>query len=756
MSECPSSRDLTLNTAAGLTLLEDALERFIDCWAEAGEPPLLADFLPEEPAARRLTLIELIKVDLEYRWLEHNLPRRLEEYLAEFPELDGSDGVPCDLVYEEFHLRQQAGLRVDAAEYLERFPERAAELRALLGASAPYATTRMVRFDAKQALQEIAVGQTIDEFSLLAHLGQGAFAHVYLARQESMQRLVALKISADSGTEPQTLAQLDHDYIVRVFDLRIDSERKLRLLYMQYVAGGTLAAVVERVRVTPLAERSGRLLTSVVKDSLERRGETPPTESGTVALLQEQAWFETVCWIGARLAEGLDYAHRQGVLHRDVKPANVLLTAECAPKLADFNISFSSRVGGATPAAYFGGSLAYMSPEQLEACHPTCARQPDSLDGRSDVYSLAVLLWELLTGQRPFADEPPVSGNWMRTLEAMVERRSGAPEAGPQAALPPGCPPGLVHVLTVALAREPGERWERGSELARQLDLCRQPRARDLLYPAEDRGCVRWAGLAVPLMVLAAAVPNILAGVFNYHYNKAEIVRHLGDLQPAFWRTQAVINAIFYPLGLGMMAWLGWSVVDVLRQRNSGAPLSRETLAAARARSLNLGHMAAWIGVALWCVAGVAYPVSIHLAAGTMPASGYMHFFGSLLICGLVAAAYPFFGVTWISLRMVWRCLVFDQLSAVDDRPRLEQLGRRAWGHFRVAMLVPLLGISTLLAMGSEARMALAVFTAGGVAGVLALYPLCREMQDDVAALVEATGDPRPGQGDQVRRAVRH
>ena len=77
-----------------------------------------------------------------------------------------------------------------------------------------------------------------------------------------------------------------------------------------------------------------------------------------------------------QLAQALDYAHQQGVLHRDVKPANVLLSAEGSPKLADFNISFCSQLEGATPAAYFGGSLAYMSPEQLEACNPDHDRKP--------------------------------------------------------------------------------------------------------------------------------------------------------------------------------------------------------------------------------------------------------------------------------------------------------------------------------------------------------------------------------------------
>ena len=121
------------------------------------------------------------------------------------------------------------------------------------------------------------------------------------------------------------------------------------------------------------------------------------------------------------MAGALAYAHQRGVLHRDVKPANVLLTGEGSPKLADFNTSFSA-LDGITPAAYFGGSLSYMSPEQLEACDPTHPRQPDSLDGRSDVYSLGVLLWELLTGLRPFRDEG-VSKQWSKLLPTMISKR---------------------------------------------------------------------------------------------------------------------------------------------------------------------------------------------------------------------------------------------------------------------------------------------------------------------------------------------
>ena len=180
----------------------------------------------------------------------------------------------------------------------------------------------------------------------------------------------------------------------------------MRLLYMQYVAGGTLQGVIEhaRARAARACARAGTLIEAIDRGAGRAGRIAAGRFDDPLSAGRAPAGRKSVCWIGSRLAGRLAYAHGRGVLHRDVKPANVLVAAEGHPKLADFNISFS-KLDGATPAAYFGGSLAYMSPEQLEACDPSHPRQPEDLDGRSDVYSLGVMLWELLTLRRPFAED---------------------------------------------------------------------------------------------------------------------------------------------------------------------------------------------------------------------------------------------------------------------------------------------------------------------------------------------------------------
>ncbi|MFD9615251.1 serine/threonine-protein kinase, partial [Streptomyces sp. NPDC059083] len=248
---------------------------------------------------------------------------------------------------------------------------------------------------------------------------------------------------------------------------------------MQYLPGGTLAAVLKRVRATPPELRSGRLLLDAVDAALEEKGEIRTTGLRVREEIAALSWPETVAWLGRRLAEALDYAERQGVLHRDIKPANILLSADGVPKLADFNISFSDHLAGSSPVAYFGGSLAYMSPEHLAASHPTLPGTVDDLDTRSDIYALGVVLWELLTGRRPFPRVEAKDSQDYVEQELALRRRPIAAEFLDD--LPADCPASLRRVLLTCLSPRRDDRWVNGAELAQQFELCLDPRARDLV-----------------------------------------------------------------------------------------------------------------------------------------------------------------------------------------------------------------------------------------------------------------------------------
>ena len=432
------------------------------------------------------------------------------------------------------------------------------------------------------ALDEIGIGSRIDDFDLLTDLGAGAFARVYLARQRSMQRLVAVKISADHGTEPQTLAHLDHDYIVRVFDQRrvaqgpVNTANTVKLMYMQYVPGGTLRGVLRRVRDTEPALRNGRLLLSAVDGELLDRGGIRPVESRTRADIAALSWPETVAWLGRRLADALDYADRRGVLHRDLKPANVLLTADGAPKLADFNISYAHHVPGANPVAYFGGSLAYMSPEQLEAARPGSRRAAADLDTRSDLYALGMMLWELLTGRRPFDDAAlfRVAGASTRVampggdaLDELLALRRRPIEQRFLDDLPDDCPATLRRVLLRCLRPDRDDRPANGREVAAQFDLCLDARARDLVDPPPRGWRARLAPWSLPITTLAGAIGNVAAIAYNKVHNSALTDSTL----------TAAEHARIHPIG----EFLNWPFSD--RVRADAVPVPPTAAGAVRA-----------------------------------------------------------------------------------------------------------------------------------------------------------------------------
>ncbi len=740
--------------------LADRVEAFLEAWETQKRPPVLDDHLPQEPQVlRQLTLVELIKVDLEFRYKE-KLPRQIEEYAAEFPELNGECGPPADLIYEEFHVRRSEGEQVDVSEYFRRFPKQESRLRRLMGLGDPMASTALYP---RRCVRDMEAGETIDDFLILSRLGKGSFASVYLSQQKSMQRRVALKVSAHKGQEAQTLAQLDHNNIVRVYDQRVLPHEHLCLLYMQYVPGGTLADVIERTRHIPLAERTGSLLLRAVEDVLSERGENPTAGSYIHNELDAATWPMVVCHLGMQLAYALNYAEAHGVLHRDIKPANVLMSADGAPMLADFNISFSSQLDGATPAAYFGGSLAYMPPEQLEACNPAHTRTPEALDGRSDVYSLGVVLWELLFGRRPFPNEE-MDGDWSNTLEQFARRRREEPPQPPE---PLGRDPVLreLHaVLVKCLAPEPADRFAHGGELGRHLWLCTRPHTQMLLRSPHQgwRSHARRHPLAT--FILAILVPHIVAAVFNYTYNNTVIIQKVGATNPgavaAFERVALGVNAVFFPLGLAVLFWLAWPIYRTLARTEQApsrllrfvsaaeTPLGRrapsepplgEDLELARRRALRLAFYAATVGIGLWSLAGALYPALLPLSW-----LHAVHFALSMLVCGMIVSAYPFFGTAYVVIRVFYPALLTVSTGEKHEEKHLRSMVRDAGRMLVLTVAVPLVG-GFMLYVGQKyglndplVDLSLGMLFVLGLIGIFAAFFMYQRIRDDVDALIEA------------------
>jgi len=718
--------------------LAQRLERFIATWEGGGEPTL-AEFLPTEPPShRRFVLVELIKVDLEQRTTKGK-EKRLPDYVAEYPELiEQKTGEPsCDLIYEEFHIRKGAGQPVSLAEYCMRYPKSAAALKRLMGTQGVSVTTQM--FSPAKKVVGIAVGQTLDDFELRAELGKGAFASVYLAMQLSLTRLVALKVSADKGNEPRTLSALDHPNIVRVFDQRRLPERRIRLLYMQYAPGGTLSEVVSRVRETPAPVRTGALLTVSVSEAMQKAGQLPPEDSNWRRRMSEAPWPETVCHLGRQLAQALDHAHKQGVLHRDVKPANVLLSSDAAPKLADFNISFSSQIEGATPAAYFGGSLAYMSPEQLEACNPDHDLRPEDLDGRADLYSLAVLLWELLHGERPFADEE-MSGVWSRDLEKMAKlRRTEQPYRPPGIADP--VTKRLEQVLTKALSAERNDRQPDGSALAQEIALCLNPRAWDLV---NDLG-TGWRKFALrhPLWSLVAVnlPPFLLAGGFNFWYNRATFIDHQPQVtKDTFYVIAFFVNGLLYPLGIALVFTYIWSMARTVSRVARNEPVPQPDLVDARRRSMLAGHVIALVSLVLWVIAGLTFPTVLSLTVTGFPVfEGYLRFVPAMVLCGLISCCFPFLATTWMCIRMFFPSLLVKASPEPQEQRQLIALSKQAGRYFVMSVVVPFASLFLALFSGPDGRDPTVVLIIASIAGFFAAFVTYNRIRSDLAALTIAT-----------------
>ena len=322
-------------------------------------------------------------------------------------------------------------------------------------------------------MQTLAAGHRLGPYEITCAIGEGGMGEVYKARDTRLNRTVAIKIlrrdlvadpagRARFEREARAISALDHPNICVLHD--VGQEGDVEFLVMQYLEGETLAARLAR-------------------------GSLPLDEALRYAI---------------DIAAALDRAHRAGILHRDLKPGNIMLSRsgrETSAKLLDFGLAKLAPPGG--PAATLQtqatatspltgqgailGTLLYMSPEQLQGAE---------LDARSDIFSFGAVLYEMVTGTRAFAGASQVS-----VIGAILEREP--PSIATRAPL---TPPALERVVRKCLAKDPERRWQSAADLRDELAWIAEPVSGERtasVGPVRTQTGVRW-GLPAALLVIAA------------------------------------------------------------------------------------------------------------------------------------------------------------------------------------------------------------------------------------------------------------
>lgn len=277
-----------------------------------------------------------------------------------------------------------------------------------------------VYFEAKGAMADDLIGQTLGQYQIQALLGKGGMSSVYRAYQATMGRTVAIKVLpreflhddtflARFQREARTIARLEHLHILPVYD--VGEHDGIPYIVMRYLSGGTLADLIE-VQLPDLP---------------------------------------TVVRVVGQVAEALDYAHERGIIHRDLKPSNVLLDEEGNAYLADFGIARVAQQATSLTGSRIVGTPPYVAPEMV--------RKGEQVTGSVDIYALGVITYQMLVGEPPYVDDDPMAVLMAHVLEPVPSVRD----------LDPNISPEVDRVLRRCLAKSPKERYRAAGDFARAL-----------------------------------------------------------------------------------------------------------------------------------------------------------------------------------------------------------------------------------------------------------------------------------------------
>lgn len=406
------------------------IDQMVDAY-KANELVSLDQFLPHDPTAS--VIADLACQEIELR-IDAGLTVRVLDYLNRYPQLrsqedDTANSFALYLLEAELLARERHhSLPPTPEAYINDFPHLRTLIENRFRDAIDGKLPNPINLFGSDEEDHQPLPSTIGPYHVSRLLGKGNFGRVYLAHDSRLNRLVAIKVPrrnllnsigpAIYQNEALQMAQLDHPNIIKVYEAHGDEQFPFYVVF-QYIEGTDLDKRLQQSRL-PL----------------------------------DQA-IELV----AKVADALHYAHRKKLVHRDIKPANLILDANGNPHVADFGLALHASQAGRDPGLF--GSPAYASPEQV-------GNNGDIVDGRSDIYSLGTVLYELITGQRPFQSTD------FKTLQRQIINM----EAKPPRQIDDTIPAELERICIKALAKNPKDRYTTGRDMAKDLRKVLDPKKR--------------------------------------------------------------------------------------------------------------------------------------------------------------------------------------------------------------------------------------------------------------------------------------
>jgi WD40 repeat protein/serine/threonine protein kinase len=469
---------------------------------------------------------------------------------ASLPGGDTSDDRnPVEALAEEFADRLRNGEHPTLAEYLQKYPQHADEIRELFPALVAMEQLKPAGGDLTDSFagngfrpSVIAHPKRLGDYRILREVGRGGMGVVYEAEQESLGRHVALKVLPASALldarqlhrferEARSAARLHHTNIVPVYG--VGETDGLHYYVMQFIQGLGLDQVFDELRrlrggadVLPtrgadsarLSAAAHSLLTghfanpaadladSTDDDDTAVPGPAPTATSGSSSTIHlpghpehsslsetGRHYYQSVARIGIQVADALSYAHGLGTLHRDIKPSNLLLDAQGIVWVTDFGLAKASDSGDLTADGEVVGTLRYIPPERFKG----------HSDARGDIYSLGLTLYELLTLRTGFAGEG---------RHQMIERILHEEPPRPRQ-VDPSLPRDLETIVLKAIAKDPSQRYRNAAELADDLKRFVEDRPIHARRVSTTERFARWCRRNPMIAGLSAAVAGLLLAV---------------------------------------------------------------------------------------------------------------------------------------------------------------------------------------------------------------------------------------------------